>query len=217
MTENNRPDAQRYPGSTGRAGTEDGTGGVVIIKYNAGNIRSVLFALERLGVEAIVTDDHDLIRRASHVIFPGVGAANSAMPYLKERGLDTLMKSLTQPFLGICLGMQLMCAHSEEGDTECLGIFNLPVKKFTQGKVPHMGWNSLTQLRSPLMPGLKEGDYCYFVHSYYAALSDDAIAITNYGIPFSSALHKNNFYGVQFHTEKSAAVGEQILKNFLAL
>jgi len=108
-------------------------------------------------------------------------------------------------------------AHSEEGDTECLGIFNLPVKKFTQGKVPHMGWNSLTQLRSPLMPGLKEGDYCYFVHSYYAALSDDAIAITNYGIPFSSALHKNNFYGVQFHAEKSAAVGEQILKNFLAL
>lgn len=194
-----------------------GDGGEVIIKYNAGNIRSVLFALERLGVEAIVTDDHDLIRNASHVIFPGVGAANSAMPYLMERGLDELMKSLTQPFLGICLGMQLMCAHTEEGDTECLGIFDLPVKKFTQGKVPHMGWNSLRQLKSPLMQGLNEGDYCYFVHSYYAALSDDAIALTDYGVSFSSALHKNNFYGVQFHAEKSAAVGEKILKNFLAL
>ena len=195
-----------------------GAGGeVVIIKYNAGNIRSVLFALERLGVAAIVTDDHDLIRGASHVIFPGVGAANSAMPYLRERGLDKLMQSLTQPFLGICLGMQLMCAHSEEGDTACLNIFDLPVKKFTQGKVPHMGWNSLTRLKSPLMNGLKEGDYCYFVHSYYAVLSDDAVAVTDYGIAFSSALHKNNFYGVQFHTEKSAAVGEQILKNFLSL
>ena len=195
-----------------------GTGGeAVIMKYNAGNIRSVLFALERLGIDAIVTDDHDAIRNASHVIFPGVGAANSAMPYLKERGLDVLMKSLTQPFLGICLGMQLMCACSEEGDTECLDIFDLPVKKFTQGKVPHMGWNSLTHLKSPLMQGLKDGDYCYFVHSYYAVMSDDAIAVTNYGVPFSSALHKNNFYGVQFHTEKSAVVGEQILKNFLAL
>jgi glutamine amidotransferase len=196
---------------------EGDRGEVVIIKYNAGNIRSVLFALERLGVDAIVTDDHDLIRNASHVIFPGVGAANSAMPYLKDRGLDGLMRSLTQPFLGICLGMQLMCAHSEEGDVDMLGIFDIPVKKFTQGKVPHMGWNSLTRLKSPLLQGLKEGDYCYFVHSYYAAASSDAIALTEYGTSFSSALHKNNFYGVQFHTEKSAAVGEQILKNFLAL
>jgi imidazole glycerol-phosphate synthase subunit HisH len=197
--------------------TKKPAGEVVIIKYNAGNIRSVLFALERLGIEAIVTDDHEKIRKASHVIFPGVGAANSAMPYIKDRGLDTLVQSLSQPFLGICLGMQLMCAYSEEGNTECLGIFDLPVKKFTQGKVPHMGWNSLQHLKSPLMQGLKENDYCYFVHSYYAALSNDAVATTDYGIAFSSALHKNNFYGVQFHTEKSAAVGEQILKNFLAL
>ena len=191
---------------------------VVIIKYNAGNIRSVLFALERLNIQAMVTDDHDLISRASHVIFPGVGAANSAMPYLRDRGLDKLINSLTQPFLGICLGMQLMCAFSEEGDTNCLGIFeDIAVRKFTKGKVPHMGWNSLTHLKSPLMEGLKEGDYCYFVHSFYAQTAGEAIAITDYGIPFSSALHKHNFYGVQFHAEKSAAVGEQILKNFLAL
>lgn len=190
---------------------------VAIIKYNAGNIRSVLFALERLNVDAVVTDDASVIRHASHVIFPGVGAANSAMPYLLERGLDQVILSLTQPFLGICLGMQLMCAHSEEGNTKCLGIFDLPVKKFTQGKVPHMGWSSLTNLKGPLMQDLKEGDYCYFVHSYYAALSEDAIAVTDYGILYSSALHKDNFYGVQFHAEKSAAVGEQILKNFLAL
>jgi len=191
---------------------------VVIIKYNAGNIRSVLFAMERLQTEAIVTDDHDLIRNASHVIFPGVGAANSAMPYLKERGLDELMRSLTQPFLGICLGMQLMCTHSEEGDTECLGMFDIPVVKFKHSlKVPHMGWNNIYSLKSPLMKDLSENDYCYFVHSYYAELSDEAIAITDYGVPFSSALHKDNFYGVQFHAEKSAAVGETILNNFLNL
>ncbi|MES2775744.1 MAG: imidazole glycerol phosphate synthase subunit HisH [Bacteroidota bacterium] len=190
---------------------------IAIIKYNAGNIRSVLFALERLGLQATVTDDHAAIKNASHVIFPGVGAANSAMPYLKERGLDELMRSLTQPFLGICLGMQLMCNHSEEGDTQCLGIFDLPVKKFTQGKVPHMGWNSLTNLKSPLLEGLKENDYCYFVHSYYAALGETTIATTDYHIPYSSALHRDNFYGVQFHPEKSADVGEQILKNFLSL
>lgn len=194
-----------------------GVGGeVCIIKYNAGNIRSVLFALERLEVQATVTEDHDAIKNASHVIFPGVGAANSAMPYLKERGLDELIRSLTQPFLGICLGMQLMCAHSEEGDTDCLGIFDIPVKKFTQQvKVPHMGWNSLHNLESPLLVGLSEGDFCYFVHSYYAALSNNTIATTMYGEAFSSALHKNNFYGVQFHPEKSALVGETILKNFL--
>jgi imidazole glycerol-phosphate synthase subunit HisH len=190
---------------------------IAIIKYNAGNIRSVLFALERLGQQAKVTDDHDEIRSASHVIFPGVGAANSAMPYLKERGLDKLILSLTQPFLGICLGMQLMCKHSEEGDTECLGIFDLPVIKFTEGKVPHMGWNSLTDLHSSLLQGLKENDYCYFVHSYYAALGEATIATTNYHISYSSALHKDNFYGVQFHPEKSADTGELILKNFLSL
>lgn len=197
---------------------------VAIIKYNAGNIRSVLFALERLGVEAVVTDDHEQIRNASHVIFPGVGAANSAMPYLQERGLDELMRSLTQPFLGICLGMQLMCRHSEEGDTPCLGMFDIKVKKFpaTDGdsnrlKTPHMGWNSLYDLRSPLMKDVKEGDYVYFVHSYYAEMSAQTIATCNYGLPFSAALHKDNFYGVQFHTEKSAGPGEQILKNFLDL
>jgi glutamine amidotransferase len=195
-----------------------GGGEAVIIKYNAGNIRSVLFALERLEVAAVVTDDHDLIRQASHVIFPGVGAANSAMPYIKERGLDKLMRSLTQPFLGICLGMQLMCTHSEEGDTECLGIFDIPVVKFKHSlKVPHMGWNNIHSLKSPLMKGLSEADYCYFVHSYYAELSEETIAATDYGVPFSSALHKDNFYGVQFHPEKSALVGETILKNFLNL
>jgi len=190
---------------------------IAIIKYNAGNIRSVLFALERLGVDARVTDDHEAIKDASHVIFPGVGAANSAMPYLKERGLDELIRSLTQPFLGICLGMQLMCKHSEEGNTDCLGIFDLPIKKFTQGKVPHMGWNRLTDLRSPLMNGINNNEACYFVHSYYAALGNDTIATTGYHIDFSSALQTRNFYGVQFHPEKSALVGEKIIKNFLNL
>lgn len=197
---------------------------VAIIKYNAGNIRSVLFALERLAVQATVTDDHDFIRQSSHVIFPGVGAANSAMPYLQERGLDVLMRSLTQPFLGICLGMQLMCSHSEEGDTPCLGMFDIAVRKFPAAdangqrvKTPHMGWNGLYNLQSPLMKDVKEADYVYFVHSYYAELSKETIATCNYGLPFSAALNKNNFYGVQFHTEKSAGPGEQILKNFLAL
>jgi len=197
---------------------------VAIIKYNAGNIRSVLFALERLSVQATVTDDHDFIRQSSHVIFPGVGAANSAMPYLQERGLDVLMRSLTQPFLGICLGMQLMCSHSEEGYTPCLGMFDIAVKKFPavdaagqRLKTPHMGWNSLYNLQSPLMKDVKEADYVYFVHSYYAELSKETIATCHYGLPFSAALQQNNFYGVQFHTEKSAGPGEQILKNFLAL
>lgn len=196
---------------------------VAIIKYNAGNIRSVLFALERLGVQASVTDNEEEIRNATHVIFPGVGAAGTAMEYLRERGLDKLIVSLTQPFLGVCLGMQLMCKYSEENNTECLGIFDIPVKKFiapTEGerfKIPHMGWNSLHDLKTPLMQGLKDGDYCYFVHSYYAEKSEYSIATTNYILPYSSALHKNNFYGVQFHPEKSALVGEQILKNFLAL
>jgi glutamine amidotransferase len=197
---------------------------VAIIKYNAGNIRSVLFALERLSVEAVVTDDHAVIRQASHVIFPGVGAANSAMPYLKERGLDVLMRSLTQPFLGICLGMQLMCRHSEEGNTDCLGMFDIDVKKFPAAgesgerlKTPHMGWNSLYDLKSPLMNGVQEGDYVYFVHSYYAEMSSHTVGSCHYGLPFSAALHRDNFYGVQFHAEKSAAPGEQILRNFLSL
>jgi len=197
---------------------------VAIIKYNAGNIRSVLFALERLGIEGKVTDDVEEIKNASHVIFPGVGAANSAMPYLIERGLDEVIRSLKQPFLGICLGMQLMCRHSEENDTPCLNLFDIAVKKFPANaagqpsiKIPHMGWNRLDEVKSPLLQGLPESAFCYFVHSYYAEMSTDTIATTTYGLPFSSALHRDNFYGVQFHPEKSAAVGEQILKNFLAL
>lgn len=190
---------------------------VAIIRYNAGNIRSVLFALERLGVKAMVTDDHEAIRAASHVIFPGVGAANSAMPYLRERGLDQLIRSLQQPFLGICLGMQLMCRHSEEGDTDCLGIFDLEVIRFRQGKVPHMGWNLLEQTKHPLFDAATEDAYCYFVHGYHATIGVETAAVTQYGVPFSSALQKDNFYGVQFHPEKSAAIGEAILKRFLAL
>jgi glutamine amidotransferase len=197
---------------------------IIIIKYNAGNIRSVQFALERLGYSGTVTDNPEQIRKGSHVIFPGVGAANSAMPYLAERGLDEVIRSLTQPFLGICLGMQLMCKHSEENDTECLGLFDIAVKKFPehdgQGyslKIPHMGWNKLEELKSPLFAGLDENAFCYFVHSYYAEMSDYTIATTQYGLPFSSALHRDNFYGVQFHPEKSAKVGEVILRNFLRL
>jgi imidazole glycerol-phosphate synthase subunit HisH len=190
----------------------------VIIKYNAGNIQSVLFALERIGQTAIVTDDAKQIRDAGKVIFPGVGEASSAMRYLRQRGLDRLIRELTQPVLGICLGMQLLCSHSEENDTDCLGIFDTPVKKFNDAlKVPQMGWNSISRLSAPLFRNVEEGSYCYFVHSYYAELSPNTIATTEYGIPFSSALAKNNFYGVQFHTEKSAAAGEQILKNFLSL
>jgi glutamine amidotransferase len=197
---------------------------IVIIKYNAGNIRSVLFALERLGHSATVTDDPELIQKATHVIFPGVGAANSAMPYLKERGLDEVIRDLKQPFLGICLGMQLMCRHSEENDTDCLGLFNIAVKKFPEQdekgqsmKIPHMGWNKLENLKGPLMAGLGENAFCYFVHSYYAEMSDFTIASSNYALPFASALHRDNFFGVQFHPEKSAEVGERILRNFLSL
>lgn len=194
---------------------------LVIIKYNAGNIQSVLYALERIGVEATVTDDVQQIQSADKVIFPGVGEASTAMNYLKERGLDIVIKNLTQPVLGICLGMQLMCKHSEENDIECLGIFDENVKKFkAEGlgfKVPQIGWNEISNLQSPLFNGLKENDYCYFVHSYYAALGEHTIATTNYIQSYSSALQKNNFYGVQFHPEKSAKVGEQILKNFINL
>ncbi len=194
---------------------------LVIIKYNAGNIQSVLYALERIGVEAIVTDDVQQIQSADKVIFPGVGEASTAMNYLKERGLDTVIKNLTQPVLGICLGMQLMCKHSEENDTECLGIFNEKVQKFkAEGlgfKVPQIGWNSISNFQSQIFAELKENDYCYFVHSYYAALGEHTIATTNYIQSYSSALKKNNFYGVQFHPEKSAKVGEQILKNFINL
>ena len=190
---------------------------VVIIKYNAGNIRSVLFALERLGVNALVTDDPDEIRSADRVIFPGVGEASSAMKYLKEKGLDTLIRSLTQPVLGICLGMQLMCSHSEENDTTCLGIFDEKVKLFPLDgfKIPQIGWNNIIHLKSDIFRGIDEKAYMYFVHSYYVEKCDNAISLTNYIAEYSSAVHKNNFYAVQFHPEKSGDIGQQILENFI--
>lgn len=196
--------------------------GVVIIKYNAGNIRSVLFALERIGVQALVTDDPGKIQRANKVIFPGVGEASTAMQYLKERELDKLIVSLTQPVLGICLGMQLLCSYSAENDTTCLNVFDgVMVKRFSPAdpilKVPQTGWNTIQHLQQDLFSNIKENSYCYFVHGYYAGESPYTIAQTNYGGLYSSALKKNNFYGVQFHPEKSAATGEQILKNFLAI
>lgn len=191
----------------------------VIVKYNAGNIQSVLYALERIGATAIVTDDVEQIQAADKVIFPGVGEASTAMKYLKERKLDEVIKNLKQPVLGVCLGMQLMCSYSEENDTECLGIFSEKVQRFipqtSDSKVPQIGWNNIYNLKSDLFTGLKENSYCYFVHSYYAALGNHTIATTDYVQPYSSGLQKNNFYGVQFHPEKSAAVGEQILNNFI--
>lgn len=197
---------------------------LVIIKYNAGNIQSVLYALERIGVEATVTDNVDEIQRADKVIFPGVGEASSAMRYLRERGLDNVIKNLQQPVLGICLGMQLMCRFSEENNVECLGIFDEDVKYFAKAaaagnklKIPQIGWNNIYNLKTPLFKNLPDNSYAYFVHSYYAALGDHTIATTDYILPYSSALHKDNFYGVQFHPEKSADKGEQILKNFIAL
>lgn len=195
---------------------------LAIVKYNAGNIQSVLYALERIGATATVTDDHDQLRKADKVIFPGVGEASSAMRYLTERGLDKVLKELQQPVLGICLGMQLMCAYSEENDTNCLGIFEEKVKLFSPAlveggpiKIPQIGWNNIHSLKTELFKGVPENSYCYFVHGYYAALGEHTIATTEYGKPYSSALHRSNFYGVQFHPEKSAAIGETILKNFL--
>lgn len=191
---------------------------VAIVKYNAGNIRSVYFALERLGIEAAITDDHKQLRTADKVIFPGVGEASTTMKYLKERKLDILLRELTQPVLGICLGLQLMCAHSEEGDSDCIGIFDQEVKKFEMKlKVPHMGWNSLENVSGKLLPPKVEGSFVYFVHSYYAALGDNTCAVTHYSNPFSAAIERDNFYATQFHPEKSGPVGEKILKNFLEL
>jgi glutamine amidotransferase len=177
----------------------------------------VLFALERIGINAIVTDDHDEIRSADKVIFPGVGEASSAMKYLKDKGLDKLICSLTQPVLGICLGMQLMCSHSEENDTPCLGIFQQKVRKFADIglKVPQIGWNNITDLKSPLFSGISENAYMYFVHSYYVENCEDSIAKTDYVQMYSSAVHKNNFFAVQFHPEKSGEIGQQILENFI--
>ncbi|TMI86175.1 MAG: imidazole glycerol phosphate synthase subunit HisH [Bacteroidetes bacterium] len=194
---------------------------IAIIKYNAGNIQSVLYALERIGHTATVTDNADEIRNADKVIFPGVGEASTAMNYLKDRNLDKLICSLTQPVLGICLGMQLMCKYSEENDTECLGIFDEYVKKFKveslKLKVPQIGWNSIYDLKTDLFKNVTEDSYCYFVHGYYASSGEHTIATKDYVQPYSSALCKNNFYGVQFHPEKSATEGEKILSNFLKL
>lgn len=195
---------------------------IAIIKYNAGNVQSVQYALQRLGAESVVTDDAVIIKNADKVIFPGVGHAAPAMQYLKEKQLDKLIVSLKQPVLGICLGQQLMCAHSEEGDTKCLGIFDEKVKLFIPSngktaKVPQTGWNNLYNLKSVLFKGLKENSFVYSVHSYYAAIGNETIATTDYILPYSAALQKNNFYSVQFHPEKSGTVGETILKNFISI
>jgi len=201
---------------------------VSIVKYNAGNVQSVLFALERIGINAIVTDDKDLLTTSDKVIFPGVGEASSAMNYLKERKLDTVIVNLKQPVLGICLGMQLMCNYSEEGNTNCLGIFDTQVKRFVSPfeggaqragdvKVPQIGWNTIYDIKTNLYKGIKENEYMYFVHSYYAELSAYTIAKTNYGIEYSSSLQKNNFYAAQFHPEKSSDAGQQLLENFIKL
>jgi glutamine amidotransferase len=197
---------------------------IVIIKYNAGNIESVNNALMRLGVTAEITGEHEKIRDADKVIFPGVGEASTTMVYLKKEGLDKLIPELKQPVLGICLGLQLMCSHSEEGDTPCLGIFDEKVKRFIPEpgmefitKVPHMGWNSISQLKSGIFDPSIDNQYVYFVHSYYASAGEHTAAVCNYINPFSAALRKDNFYATQFHPEKSGTVGARILENFLKI
>jgi glutamine amidotransferase len=192
---------------------------LAIIKYNAGNIQSVLYAMERLGVEAEVTDDAEKIRSADKVLFPGVGEASSAMQSLIENNLDKIIKELTQPVFGICVGMQLLCNHSEENDAKCLGIVPVEVKKFKSSqqiiKVPQIGWNSIYNLKSELFNGIEDKSFIYNVHSYYAEDSEYTIATCNYGVEYAAAIKKDNFYGVQFHTEKSAVIGDRILKNFI--
>lgn len=191
---------------------------IVIINYGAGNIQSIMFAIERLGYKAVLSNNPDEIKTADKVIFPGVGEASYAMKMLQESGLDTLIPTLKQPVFGICLGMQLMCNYSEEGDTKGLGIFDVDVVKFsTKVKVPQMGWNNIYNLKSDLFKGIAENEYMYLVHSFYAPLCAETIATTNYELEYSSALENDNFYGTQFHPEKSGDVGEQILGNFLKL
>lgn len=194
---------------------------VAIIKYNAGNIRSVDYALKRLGIEAEITADKEILASADKVIFPGVGEAETTMNHLKATGMDRFIKSLRQPVFGICLGMQLMCRHSEEGDVDGLGIFNVDVKRFIplkhEDKVPHMGWNTIGKLKSELFEGFTEETFVYFVHSFYVPVCEFTAAETDYIHPFTAALHKDNFYATQFHPEKSGKTGEKILKNFLDL
>ena len=191
---------------------------LIIIDYGAGNIKSIQFAFKRLGVDAVLSNNINEIKAADKVIFPGVGEASSAFKMLQESGLDVVIPALKQPVLGICLGMQLMCNSSEEGNTKGLGIFDVDVKKFSNTvKVPQMGWNVIKDLKSDLFTGIKENEFMYLVHSFYAEICDEAIATTDYEIEYASALQKDNFYGVQFHPEKSSIAGEQILKNFLEL
>lgn len=193
---------------------------IAIIKYNAGNVASVMYALDRIGQKYKWTDDPEEINKADKVIFPGVGEASTAMAYLKEKGLDTLIKDLKQPVLATCIGMQLLCKHSEEGNVDCIGVFDVEVKKFISKdlKIPHVGWNSITAKgENPLMKGLKEEEFVYFVHSFYAPVNAYTTAVCEYEQPFSAMLHKDNFYAAQFHAEISGKAGEQILKNFLAL
>lgn len=194
---------------------------VAIVKYNAGNIRSVDCALRRLGVEAHVTADKEWLQSADKVIFPGVGEAETTMKHLRATGLDGLIQDLRQPVLGICLGMQLMCRHSEEGNVDCLRIFDADVKRFVpqrhEEKVPHMGWNTVGKLNSPLFQGVRDGEFVHFVHSFYVPDGEFTAATTDYILPFSAALHKDNFYATQFHPEKSGDTGEKILRNFLEL
>ena len=194
---------------------------VAIIKYNAGNVISVENALRRLGVTPVITDDKALLQAADKVIFPGVGEASTTMAYLREHRLDELIVNLKQPVLGICIGMQLMCRHSEEGDVDCLGIFDTEVKRFQaqqkNDKIPQMGWNTVSQMQTTLFEGINSEEYVYYVHSYYAELCRHTIARTEYLLPYSAALHRDNFYAVQFHPEKSSEVGARILNNFLNL
>lgn len=194
---------------------------VAIVKYNAGNIRSVLNALHRCGVEAVLTDEVETLMSADKVIFPGQGEARTTMTYLRQHRLDEVIRNLRQPVLGICIGMQLLCRHSEEEDTDCLGVFDVDVVKFRptrhEDKVPQMGWNTIEGMKSDLFKGLSEREFVYFVHSFYAPLCADTIATTNYVQPYSSALHRDNFYATQFHPEKSGAVGERIIRNFLEM
>ncbi|HON53350.1 MAG TPA: imidazole glycerol phosphate synthase subunit HisH [Bacteroidales bacterium] len=193
---------------------------IAIVKYNAGNIQSVSYALNRLGIEPIITNDPDKLYKADKIIFPGVGEASSAMAYLRAHGLDKILTTLTQPFLGICFGMQLMCKHSEEGNVDCLGIFDVQVKRFPSSKefkIPHMGWNTIQNHKGTLLTNIPEQSFVYFVHSYYAELNEHTTTTCNYILPYSAGIEKDNFFAFQFHPEKSGEIGAKILENFIKL